>query len=78
MLAPFLNLVLLVLVNERATITLREAGLRVGLTDVKQDDIERVLNPARCSGCGYELTGNAWGICPECGREVERSDLLSM
>lgn len=24
----------------------------------------------RCSGCGYNLTGNASGQCPECGRSV--------
>lgn len=23
-----------------------------------------------CSGCGYDLTGNASGVCPECGREI--------
>jgi hypothetical protein len=74
MLAPSVDLILLVLINESATITLREAGLRVGLTGVKQDDLERVLNPALCTGCGYELMGNVSGICHECGREVERFD----
>ncbi|MDB5296506.1 MAG: hypothetical protein JWO31_2489 [Phycisphaerales bacterium] len=24
--------------------------------------------PGRCRGCGYDLTGNASGACPECGR----------
>jgi len=24
----------------------------------------------RCEGCGYNLTGNASGICPECGRGI--------
>ncbi|HEX8910990.1 MAG TPA: hypothetical protein VF796_01425 [Humisphaera sp.] len=24
--------------------------------------------PGRCSGCGYDLTGNESGVCPECGR----------
>lgn len=23
-----------------------------------------------CQACGYDLTGNATGLCPECGREV--------
>jgi hypothetical protein len=23
-----------------------------------------------CEGCGYDLTGNVSGICPECGRPV--------
>ena len=25
----------------------------------------------RCSRCGYDLTGNESGVCPECGTEVE-------
>ncbi|MDB5297629.1 MAG: hypothetical protein JWO31_3612 [Phycisphaerales bacterium] len=24
--------------------------------------------PGRCRGCGYDLTGNASGACPGCGR----------
>ena len=24
--------------------------------------------PGRCRGCGYNLTGNVTGICPECGQ----------
>jgi rubrerythrin len=23
-----------------------------------------------CRGCGYDLTGNTSGVCPECGRAV--------
>lgn len=26
-----------------------------------------------CPGCGYNLTGNVSGICPECGRALPRS-----
>lgn len=25
---------------------------------------------AACPGCGYDLTGNVSGVCPECGRPV--------
>jgi hypothetical protein len=28
-----------------------------------------------CQGCGYDLTGNMSGRCPECGREVPRAAL---
>ncbi len=28
--------------------------------------------PGHCSRCGYNLTGNESGTCPECGTEVER------
>lgn len=24
-----------------------------------------------CPGCGYNLTGNVSGICPECGKAIE-------
>ena len=27
----------------------------------------------RCGGCGYDLTGNTSGVCPECGEPVELS-----
>jgi hypothetical protein len=23
----------------------------------------------QCPGCGYDLTGNVSGVCPECGRD---------
>ena len=26
--------------------------------------------PGRCAECGYDLTGNESGVCPECGRKV--------
>ena len=29
------------------------------------------LAPHLCSGCGYNLTANASGACPECGREID-------
>jgi hypothetical protein len=25
-----------------------------------------------CVACGYNLTGNVSGVCPECGAEIER------
>ena len=32
----------------------------------------RVL-PGHCRKCGYDLTGNVSGRCPECGRDVHRT-----
>ncbi|MCC6358656.1 MAG: hypothetical protein IT450_07930 [Phycisphaerales bacterium] len=26
--------------------------------------------PGCCSACGYDLTGNVSGTCPECGRAI--------
>lgn len=28
------------------------------------------LKPGHCYGCGYDLTGNVSGICPECGEPI--------
>jgi hypothetical protein len=30
----------------------------------------RVFRPAHCQACGYDLTGNESGRCPECGTHV--------
>lgn len=27
--------------------------------------------PGRCDRCGYDLTGNVSGVCPECGKPVD-------
>lgn len=27
--------------------------------------------PHLCSACGYDLTGNTSGVCPECGRTID-------
>lgn len=67
MLAPCGNLLLLLLINMSTTKTVRRAGLHVGLMGVKPDEIERVLDPNLCKKCGYNLTGNVSGTCPECG-----------
>jgi len=37
----------------------------------KDDGDERIALVGRCRGCGYDLTGNASGICPECGESIE-------
>ena len=29
---------------------------------------DRRYPPGRCQKCGYSLTGNVSGVCPECGR----------
>jgi hypothetical protein len=29
--------------------------------------------PGLCEKCGYDLTGNVSGVCPECGRSVAES-----
>ena len=71
MIAPCANLILLLLINMSVTRTLRRAGLRVGMTGVKDEGVERSINPMLCTGCGYDLTGNISGVCPECGCPVD-------
>jgi hypothetical protein len=34
----------------------------------------RRLPPGHCRQCGYNLTGNVSGVCPECGTPVGRRD----
>ena len=31
-------------------------------------------SPGHCQNCGYDLTGNVSGVCPECGTTVKRED----
>ncbi len=33
----------------------------------------RYIPPGHCRRCGYNLTGNQSGICPECGRTIRRT-----
>ena len=33
---------------------------------------ELVVVPLKCLTCGYDLTGNVSGVCPECGQPVPR------
>lgn len=35
--------------------------------------VQRKHKPGRCSSCGYNLTGNVSGRCPECGAVVGRA-----
>ncbi len=32
--------------------------------------LRRFLEPTECARCGYDLTGNVSGVCPECGATV--------
>jgi hypothetical protein len=29
-----------------------------------------ILSPGQCRSCGYDLTGNTSGVCPECGKKL--------
>jgi hypothetical protein len=34
----------------------------------------RFLNRSICRSCGYNLTGNTSGVCPECGAACKAAD----
>jgi len=34
-------------------------------------DISRRISTSRCQSCGYDLTGNVSGRCPECGHAMD-------
>lgn len=61
------DLIVLFAVNFFVTATLQRAGLSVGFLGVKAEAVERLLNENLCTACGYDLTGNVSGRCPECG-----------
>ena len=70
MVVPLLNMFLLLLVNGRATRIMKRAGVHVGFMGVRDEEVVRLLSFNHCRQCGYDLTGNISGRCPECGREV--------
>lgn len=67
MFLPLISLLVLLRYNRKATRLLRDAGLKVGLMGASDEQILRVLSVNRCHTCGYDLTGNVSGRCPECG-----------
>jgi hypothetical protein len=36
--------------------------------------LSRFAPPGHCSTCGYNLTGNVSGVCPECGTSVQATE----
>jgi hypothetical protein len=70
--APCISLLTLLVINSRATRALRDAGLRVRLMGVRDADVLRALSVHLCHNCGYNLTGNVSGRCPECGTPIAR------
>lgn len=67
LLVPYVNLIVLFAANRVATQILRETGLHIGIFGVDLQRLEWKLNTDLCDNCGYNLTGNTSGICPECG-----------
>ena len=70
--APCVNLLVLVIVSQMATGALRKAGIKVGFMGASDKQVLLALDPNICRQCGYNLTGNVSGRCPECGTDVPR------
>ncbi len=49
------------------------AAFPAGLLGARACRRVRWLRTGRCLGCGYDLTGNTSGVCPECGTPAERA-----
>ena len=57
---------LLILVSSIASpLSQRHREIRRGLREMLADKGMSI-----CQGCGYNLTGNVSGICPECGEKI--------
>ena len=37
---------------------------------------DRRIPPGHCRNCGYNLTGNVSGVCPECGEKADARSVL--
>jgi len=70
---PVANLGVLVALSESANRAFRRVGIRVGFMGVADEVVRRRLLTNLCIECGYDLTGNVSGICPECGSPITRS-----
>lgn len=67
---PLINLIVLLLENRKATFLLEKNGLDVGFLGLPDEVVVRMLSTHLCPNCGYNLTGNVSGTCPECGQLI--------
>lgn len=69
-LIPWVNLLILLIEVRRATRILDQFGVKTGLMGAALDEVRRKSGDVSCDQCGYDLTGNVSGRCPECGKPV--------
>ena len=63
------------LVSIGAVYKLHQAGLHQGFMGVDPEEVERILNVALCTKCGYSLRGLTENRCPECFTEFDPADV---
>jgi hypothetical protein len=49
---------------------------RLGPRAVREIPCPRCGYVGHCKNCGYDLTGNISGVCPECGGKVDTPSVL--
>lgn len=67
---PFMDILMLMITALRVRTALAESGVKVGWLWVSDDEVARRLAGLACRKCGYTLTGNVSGRCPECGTAI--------
>jgi hypothetical protein len=46
------------------------------LSSATWTDLHQELQHGRCRNCGYDLTGNTTGVCPECAKDVREDHAM--
>lgn len=70
--APCVGTLVLPLLNDAVTRTLRRAGAPVGFMGVSPAGMHRLLLNG-CPYCGYDVRGITLAVCPECGNSLSDS-----
>jgi hypothetical protein len=69
-LIPFADLLLLIWESRRGFKVLHKHGLGIRDFGLSDHAVVDILAHPTCQRCGYNLTGNTIGKCPECGTDV--------
>ena len=60
------------LLTPTALIFFGTALVRLAIMTIREYRMIKRRRPMHCSTCGYNLTGNASGTCPECGTTIQQ------
>lgn len=68
LLVPFLNIMMLAVLNSRVLSLLGQRRVKIGLMGVPRDELRKLVE-GTCV-CGYDLRGLERPVCPECGSPI--------